>query len=97
MYGSYIYGIKFLDENSQIIYESYGELVYENLVNIENMYVAEIKKSKYSLLFPLGAKAKLSFKADGFKSESIEKVILIDINGKEWSAGVEKKRQLGEN
>lgn len=92
VYGSFLIGIQFLDENGLIL----DEFKMEDLANfnpklINNHYVTKVKPHKHSLLIPLGAKADLSFLIRNKEILSQIRIIkLIDISGIEWQKTINK-------
>lgn len=87
VYGSFLIGIKVLDEDDNSIIE-----LDQNLLanfpkeNIKNSYVAKVKSGKHSMIIPLGAKATLSIKDENLNLLKPGKYILhlIDISGAIW-------------
>jgi len=60
VYGSWVISIELLDEQSKKVLDySQEDLASLDAGNILNYYVAKIKPGKYSLIIPLGAKAKM--------------------------------------
>lgn len=87
VYGSFLIGIKVLDEDDNSIIE-----LDQNLLanfpkeNIKNSYVAKVKSGKHSMIIPLGSKATLSIKDENLNLLKPGKYILhlIDISGAIW-------------
>src|SRR5690554_1329794 len=86
VYGSFLIGIKLLDQDNNIVFEQNQEdLATLNPNQIHNYYVAKVKSGKHSLVLPLGAKATLSFIDDSLTELKGNYTLkLLDISGAEW-------------
>jgi len=90
VYGSFLIGIKLVDEKGQVIYrQEQTQLSQLTSEQIKNDYVAKVKAGKYSLILPLGARATLYFR-DRIFSELKGKYTLelLDISGEKWSKNI---------
>ena len=93
VYGSWVIGIELLDNNNNTILEyTQDDLAILNKENISNYYVAKIKPGKHSLIIPLGAKAKLSFKNEVLSTLPIGayNLKITDISGAYWEHKIKK-------
>lgn len=90
VYGSFLIGIKLLDQDNNIVFEQNQEdLATLNPNQIHNYYVAKVKSGKHSLVLPLGAKAILSFSDDSFKNLKGNYTLeLLDISGVTWKSEI---------
>src|SRR5690606_5457475 len=90
VYGSFLIGIKLLDQYNNIVFEQNQEdLATLNPNQIYNYYVAKVKPGKYSLILPLGAKATLFFSDDYFVKLKGDYILeLLDISGATWKAEI---------
>ncbi|WP_177760901.1 TQO small subunit DoxD [Flavobacterium sp. I3-2] len=86
VYGSFLIGIKLMDENGNTVFEqTQTQLSQLTSAHIKNDYVAKVKPGKYSLILPLGAKASLNFKETIFTTlEGKYTLELLDISGVKW-------------
>lgn len=87
VYGSFLYRLQVRDSKSGKILSAIVGEEWENdkSLSIKNIYIAKIRKSKFSLIIPLGAKANFELDIqDKDLSEAELELILTDINGKEW-------------
>ena len=87
VYGSFLIGITLKDENGKTILQKNGEeLARFPLTRIKNDYVAKVAPGKHSLIIPLGSKATLTIRSDGFMDlpKSDYELILTDISGITW-------------
>ncbi|MBO9701049.1 MAG: DoxX family membrane protein [Sporocytophaga sp.] len=83
-YGAFITRISLKDENGELLEEySYSELSKIPDGDIENYYIAKVKKGKNSLIIPLGAKAKVTLPITVSK-EGGYWIEVEDISGKVW-------------
>lgn len=90
VYGSFLIGIQLETESGEVLQKWDGEALSKLADStIENIYVAQIKPGKHSLVIPLGAKAVMRLPAD---LETRETLVLrmIDVSGIEWTATVGK-------
>lgn len=93
VYGSWVIAIDLLDQNNNSIAQySQKELASLANQNILNYYVAKIKPGKHSLIVPLGAKAKMTFKNPAFSnlSNGTYTVKITDISGAFWTHQITK-------
>ena len=93
VYGSWVIGIELLDNNNNTILEyTQDDLAILNKEDISNYYVAKIKPGKHSLIIPLGAKAKLSFKNEVLSTLPIGayNLKITDISGAYWEHKIKK-------
>ncbi|WP_440122142.1 TQO small subunit DoxA domain-containing protein [Tenacibaculum sp. Ill] len=93
VYGSWVIAIDLLDQNNNSIAQySQKELASLANQNILNYYVAKIKPGKHSLIVPLGAKAKMTFKNPTFSnlSNGTYTVKITDISGAFWTHQITK-------
>tara|TARA_R110002049_G_scaffold297289_1_gene486146 strand:+ start:1464 stop:2480 length:1017 start_codon:yes stop_codon:yes gene_type:complete len=93
VYGSWVIGVELFDtKNNTILEYAQEDLAMLNNKNISNYYEAKIKPGKYSLIIPLGAKARLNF--DNKILSSLPKGTYIlkitDISGVYWKHKIEK-------
>lgn len=93
VYGSWVIGIElFNTENNRILEYNQEDLANLTKENISNYYIANIKPGKYSLVVPLGAKAKLNL--ENSLLSNLEKgtytLKIIDISGAYWEHKIEK-------
>lgn len=90
VYGSFLIGIKLVDENRTVVFEKdQTDLSQLKAPQISNDYVAKIKPGKHSLVIPLGAKATLSFHDSIFRQFSGKYTLeLLDISGIKWQKTV---------
>src|SRR5690554_5454631 len=90
VYGSFLIGIKLLDENNNVIFEQKQEdLSTLNPNQIHNYYVAKVKPGTHSLILPLGAKATLMFSGENFAQLKGNYILeLLDISGAKWESTV---------
>lgn len=91
VYGSFLIGIKLSDKYGETVFELNHEQFSKLEPNqIENDYVAKIKPGKYSLIIPLGAKAKMLLPLNELKIENDETYLLelIDISGLSWQTEI---------
>jgi len=86
VYGSFLIGIKLMDENGNTVFEqTQTQLSQLTSAHIKNEYVAKVKPGKHSLILPLGAKASLNFKETIFTTlEGKYTLELLDISGVKW-------------
>ncbi|MDV7186064.1 TQO small subunit DoxD [Lutibacter sp. TH_r2] len=94
VYGSWLINIQLSDSENNIIFEyTQEDLATFNKKNISNYYVAKIKPGKHSLIIPLGAKAKLSFKNEIFTNltNGTYTLKMTDISGAYWQHKILKK------
>lgn len=93
VYGSWVIAIDLLDQdNNSIVQYSQKELASLANQNILNYYVAKIRSGKHSLIVPLGAKAKMTFKNPNFSnlSNGTYTVKITDISGAFWTHQITK-------
>ncbi|XRE44246.1 hypothetical protein ACIVBQ_002450 [Tenacibaculum discolor] len=93
VYGSWVIAIELLDQNNNsIVQYSQKELASLANQNILNYYVAKIKPGKHSLIVPLGAKAKMTFKNPNFSnlSNGTYTVKITGISGAFWTHQITK-------
>ncbi|WP_055448272.1 TQO small subunit DoxD [Lacinutrix mariniflava] len=93
VYGSWVIAIELLDNNNNTILEyTQDDLAILNKEDISNYYVAKIKPGKHSLIIPLGAKAKLSFKNEVLSTLPIGayNLKITDISGAYWEHKIKK-------
>lgn len=93
VYGSWVIAIDLLDQNNNSIAQySQKELASLANQNILNYYVAKIKPGKHSLIVPLGAKAKMTFKNPTFSnlSNGTYTLKITDISGAFWTHQITK-------
>lgn len=84
VYGSFIYRLEVFDLNTtEPIYEVSSEKWPQAAIEIDNIYIAKVKKHNFSLLAPLGAKAKLTIPWSNATLGEFT-VKLTDINGSSW-------------
>lgn len=94
VYGSFLIGLKLTDSNGGLVMEMDGsELAKLSESSIENRYVAKIKPGRYSLIIPLGAKARLSITDPALNSLSpgTYALTLTDISGTTWKIQLTQK------
>lgn len=87
VYGSFLIGIALKDDSGDTIFNLDGnDLSNLEKKSISNAYVAKVKPGKHSLVLPLGAKARLTFKNTLLLRPGGNKytLILTDISGVEW-------------
>jgi uncharacterized membrane protein YphA (DoxX/SURF4 family) len=86
VYGSFLIGIKLIDENKKTIFEqTQTQLSKLSSSQIKNEYVAKVKPGKHSLILPLGARATLNFKNQEFRNLNGKYTLeLLDISGTIW-------------
>lgn len=86
VYGSFLIGIKLLDESGDIVFEqTQTDLSELSKEQIRNDYVAKVKPGKHSLILPLGARATLVFEDESFTSLAGSYTLeLLDISGIKW-------------
>mgnify|MGYP000906740103 CR=1 FL=1 len=87
VYGSFLIGITLEDYEGKNVLSLDGKTLSNfPQQNIVNDYVAKVKPGKYSLVLPLGARARLTLKNAALKNIASGKYILIltDISGIEW-------------
>ena len=79
------------NDNTILSYDqkALSRLTEENLINY---YIAKVKAGKYSLLIPLGAKAKLILPNDALLDlpEGKYTLRITDISGAYWEQSIEK-------
>lgn len=84
VYGSFVIEINVLDAKKNVIQKyNANEFNNKNLVKIENLHVAKIKPSTYSLIFPLGARAKITLPINNKTKPA--SIIIKDVNGTQWN------------
>jgi thiosulfate dehydrogenase (quinone) len=90
VYGSFLIGIKLLNEKGDVIFEqTQTELSKMTVAQIKNDYVAKVKPGKHSLILPLGARAKLSFEQEVFNLLKGKHTLeLLDISGTKWEENI---------
>ncbi|MCP4054608.1 MAG: quinol oxidase [Mesoflavibacter sp.] len=94
VYGAWIIKLELLDNQNQKIYQlDQNALSQLNDKNISNYYIAKVKPGKHSLILPLGAKAKLTFKDDIFTKlpKGNYTIKLTDISGAFWEYSIKNK------
>jgi len=94
VYGSWVIGIELSDhKNNTFLKYNQNDLATLADSVISNYYVAKIKPSKHSLVVPLGAKAKLSFRSDNIEQlpKGSYTVKITDISGAYWEHNIIKK------
>jgi len=93
VYGSWVITIALVDSNDNTIL-SYDQKALSRLTeeNLINYYIAKVKAGKYSLLIPLGAKAKLILPNDALLDlpEGKYTLRITDISGAYWEQSIEK-------
>lgn len=90
VYGSFLIGIEILNESNEVVkFIDQKELAAFPKDNIHNYYTAKIKPGKYSLVIPLGAKARMTIAVDDLSLRENYSLKLIDISGEEWIAKFE--------
>lgn len=93
VYGSFLIAIELKDSSGDtVFYVNQDELSALDDNQIENDYVAKVKKGAHSLVLPLGARAKLIFKDTRFKElpSGDYTLKLVDISGAVWTQIVTK-------
>ncbi|WP_040278888.1 TQO small subunit DoxD [Psychroserpens damuponensis] len=93
VYGSWVISIELSDtKNNTIIEYTQDDLANLNKENISNYYVAKIKPGKYSLIVPLGAKAKLNLDNEVLSTlpKGVYTLKITDISGAYWEHKIEK-------
>lgn len=91
VYGSFLIGVTLKDDKGGTIFNLDGnDLSNLQEKSISNVYVAKVKPGKYSLVLPLGAKARLIFKDKRLLKPggNTYTLILTDISGIEWKQEV---------
>lgn len=90
VYGSFLIGIQLKDKDGTIVFEqNQQQLSALQAEQINNSYVAKVKPGKYSLILPLGAKARLKFSDPALKElKGIYTISLTDISGLSWEQTV---------
>ena len=93
-YGSFIIGVKILDENREQIHQ-FDNNYLKNLdtSQISNINVNRVKPGTRSLVIPLGAEAELNFSLPGYKSldpSGNYKVVMTEIGGRSFEVTVEE-------
>ncbi|MNU66245.1 TQO small subunit DoxD [compost metagenome] len=93
VYGSFLIGIKLIDEKGNVVFErSQDELAQLLPSDIQNQYVAKVKPGKHSLILPLGAKATLHFTKGIPKNlKGTFTLELLDISGAKWTSDLTVK------
>lgn len=86
VYGSYLIEIQVLDEYGKILKNWKSEdFKTQSDFEIDNYYITQIIPDDYSLVVPLGAKAKISIDLSSLTNQSkIKAIKLIDVSGKSW-------------
>jgi uncharacterized membrane protein YphA (DoxX/SURF4 family) len=95
VYGSFLIGIALVDDHDQVVLEvDQQALAAFPVENIENSYVAKVKSGKYSMIIPLGAKARLLIQNQKLATlpHGKYKLLLTDISGAAWSEDVKLTR-----
>lgn len=90
VYGSFLIGIKLLDEKGTIVFEqTQTQLSKMTVAQIKNDYVAKVKPGKHSLILPLGARAGLYFQQKLFSNLKGKYTLeLLDISGAKWEENI---------
>lgn len=93
VYGSFLIAVRLKNEAGLVVMQKEAqELAGMNQKQIQNSYVSKVKAGKYSLVIPLGARARLQF-ADTSLSQLAPgnyQVELTDISGTQWVQTVVK-------
>lgn len=92
VYGSFLIGIELKNEQGKAVLAKDGEaLARFPEEDIENTYIAWVKPGKQSLVIPLGAKARLTVRADslGALPPGRYDLVLTDISGQTWQSPIE--------
>lgn len=92
VYGSFLIGIELKNEQGKAVLAKDGEaLARFPEEDIENTYIARVKPGKQSLVIPLGAKARLTVRADslGALPPGRYDLVLTDISGQTWQSPIE--------
>lgn len=88
VYGSFAIALRVLDESGAVQVE-WPAAALASLApsDIHNAYVAKVKPGKHSLILPLGAKAKVTFRHPRLDTLAAGRyqVELVDISGASWS------------
>ncbi len=95
VYGSFIYRLEVFDLNtSELVYEVSSDDWENSEISINNSYIAKVKKHKFSMLAPLGAKAHITIPIDTNLREYSVK--LTDINGTSWGISTADMKTLND-
>ncbi len=96
VYGSFLISIAVLDEQGAIVFEQ-GQQQLAGLAaaNIHNDYVARVRPGKHSLVLPLGARARLTFRDMVFRQLRGTYILrLTDISGIAWEQEIPVQQAL---
>lgn len=87
VYGAWMIDISIKDaQKNTVVKYSQDDLSAINTSQIDNYYIAKVKPGKHSLVVPLGAKAKISFKHNTFNNlpKGNYSIVITDISGVSW-------------
>lgn len=90
VYGSFLIGIEVMDNQGNIVFSQNQQQLSQLPENtIHNDYVARVKPGKHSLILPLGARARLTFRNTVFTGMSGNHTLLLtDISGQTWNQSI---------
>lgn len=91
VYGSFLIGLQLKNETGKTILEKDAKALSEiPHKDIDNEYIAKVKPGKYSLVIPLGGKARITLKDPQLANlrKGTYKLILTDISGIQWSKNI---------
>lgn len=96
VYGSFLISIAVLDRQGAIVFEQdQQQLAGLPAANIHNDYVARVRPGKHSLVLPLGARARLTFRDPAFRQlKGSYTLRLTDISGITWEQDVSVQQEL---